>query len=296
VSEASEALAFLAAKALAVWSSREMLASIAVVTGLVLVTPWLRHPRTEGYWNRGLLTDAAYTVFYLGGVFSFLAAAPLQRALNGLVARFVPLLRQDLLSGLPAAAAFLVLFVVMDLCSYWAHRMTHAAGPLWLFHAVHHSQDRLTALTNFRFHAGDVFFRTLVQFVPFTLLGAPQAAGVPLLWVTVPVTVLLESLAHCDLPWSFGPLGRLLVSPAFHRVHHSAEERHDHRNFGIAFSFWDTLFGTAERSSEKPAAYGVPGLDVPPSFVRQLAFPFVAIGRRFGPVSPRSADGRRTHA
>lgn len=294
MSGAFEALAFLAAKALAVWSSREILASIAVVAGLVLLTPWLRRPRTAGYWNRGLLTDATYTVFYLGGVFSFLAAAPLQRTLSGLVARFVPFLRQDLLSGMPAPVAFLVLFVAMDLCSYWAHRMTHAAAPLWLFHAVHHSQDRLSALTNFRFHAGDIFLRTLVQFVPFTLLGAPQAAGVPLLWITVPVTVFLESLAHCDLPWSLGPLGRVLVSPAFHRVHHSAEERHHHRNYGIALSFWDALFGTAERSAARPAAYGVPGLDVPPSFLRQLAFPFVTIGRRARPVSPPIASGRRT--
>jgi sterol desaturase/sphingolipid hydroxylase (fatty acid hydroxylase superfamily) len=227
--------------------------------------------------------------FYLGGVFSFLAAAPLQRGLNALVARHLPFLRQGLLTGLPAPLAFVALFLVMDLCSYWAHRATHAAAPLWLFHAIHHSQTRLTALTNFRFHAGDVFFRTLVQFVPFTLLGAPSFAGVPLLWVTVPLTVFLESLAHCDLGWTFGRLGAVLVSPAFHRVHHSAEERHHHRNYGIALSVWDRLFGTSDRSAARPAAYGAPGMDVPESFLRQLAYPFVSLARRLARAPARVA-------
>lgn len=286
-----DAVTLLVTKALTAWTSRDTLLCFGVMAALVLVTPRLR--RAEGYWNRGLLTDAAYTAFYLGGVFSFLAAAPLQRALNALVAGHLPFLRREVLAGLPPALAFVVLFVVMDFCSYWAHRATHAIGPLWLFHAIHHSQTRPSALTNFRFHAGDVFFRTLVQFVPFTLLGAPSFAGVPLLWITVPLTVFFESLAHCDLGWTFGPLGALVVSPAFHRVHHSAEERHHHRNYGIALSFWDRLFGTADASALRPAAYGAPDMDVPESFLRQLAYPFVALARRIGGAGRAAAPARR---
>lgn len=291
MSAALEAVALLLTKALAVWTGRDALLSFGVLALLVLLTPRLR--RADGYWNRGLLTDAAYAFFYLGGVFSFLAAAPLQRGLNALVSEHLPFLRQDLLASLPPAAAFAVLFVAMDLCSYWAHRATHAVAPLWLFHAIHHSQTRLSALTNFRFHAGDVFFRTLVQFVPFTLLGAPSFAGVPLLWITVPLSVLLESLAHCDLGWTFGPLGALVVSPAFHRVHHSAESRHHHRNYGIAFSFWDRLFGTADTSAARPAAYGAPEMAVPESFLRQLAYPFVALARRLGGTGRTPAPAGR---
>lgn len=278
MSEVQDAVTLVVTKAIAAWTSREALLCFGVMALLVVLTPRLRG--APGYWNRGLLTDAAYTFFYLGGIFSFLAAAPVSRGLNAVVARHAPFLDLDLLAGLHPALGFAVLFVAMDLCSYWAHRATHAWAPLWLFHAIHHSQTQPTALTNFRFHAGDVFFRTLVQFVPFTLLGAPAVAGVPLLWITVPLTVFLEALAHCDLGWTFGPLGAVLVSPAFHRVHHSAEPRHHHRNYGIAFSFWDRLFGTADPTVQRPAAYGAPGMDVPESFLRQLAYPFVGLARR----------------
>ena len=157
--------------------------------------------------------------------------------------------------------------------SYVAHRLSHRVGFLWLVHSIHHSQPSLTAFTNFRFHLGNVLFRTLVQFPVFVLLGSPQLGGVPLLWLTVLASVLLEGLAHCDLPWRFGLLGRLLVSPAFHRVHHSVEERHHDRNFGIALSVWDRLFGTAADDRERPAAYGLAAPRVPEGFLRQLAFP-----------------------
>lgn len=263
-----------------VWQAREVWVSFVLMVALVAVTPRLTRVGGRAYWNRGLLTDLLYTLFYVGGVYSILLSTAANRGLNHAVTRFAPFLRQDLLGPLPVVAAFLVLMVAMDFVGYWAHRLSHRASLLWLFHGIHHSQTDLNAFTAFRFHAGDVFFRTLLQFVPFTLLGEPDVAGVPLLWITVPLSVLLESIAHVDLPWTFGRLGRVVISPAFHRIHHSTESRHHGSNFGLVFSFWDDLFGTATRSAERPAAYGAPALDVPESFLRQAAFPFLAAFRR----------------
>lgn len=264
-----------------VWRVREVWVSFVLMTVLVVLTPRLRRESGgRAYWNRGLWTDLLYTLFYLGGVYSLLVSARATRGLDALVARHVPFLRQDLLSFLPVVAWFAVLLVVMDFCGYWAHRFLHRSRVLWLFHGIHHSQTDLSGFTVFRFHAGDVFFRLLVQYVPFTLLGSPDVAGVPLLWITAPLQVLHESLAHCDLPWTLGPIGRVVISPAFHRLHHSTEIRHHDSNYGLVFSVWDAAFGTANWSAERPAAYGAPALAVPESFLRQIAFPFVALARR----------------
>ena len=278
-----------------VWRAREVWVSFVLMAGLVVLTPRLRRGGgSRAYWNRGLWTDLLYTLFYLGGIYSMLVSASATRGLNALVARYAPFLRQDLLSFLPVVAWFAVLVVAMDFCGYWAHRLLHRSRVLWLFHGIHHSQTDLNGFTVFRFHAGDVFFRLLVQYVPFTLLGSPDVAGVPLLWLTAPLQVLHESLAHCDLPWTFGPVGRVVISPAFHRIHHSAEGRHHRSNYGLVFSFWDSLFGTATWSAERPAAYGAPELGVPESFARQIAFPFLALARRLRPAvaDPAVAPGR----
>lgn len=279
----SEALAWLGRQLLRLrgaWSSREVWVSFLAIAFLVAITPRLARAPARRYWGRGLLTDLAYTVFFLGGIYGFLVSGPASRGLDGLVTRHAPFLRQELLAPLPAVAAFLVLIVVMDFFAYWVHRSLHHLPLLWPFHVIHHSQVELSAFTSYRFHAGEVFFRTLVQFVPFTLLGSPAVGGVPLLWISVPLSVLHLGLVHCDLPWSFGRCGRVLTSPAFHRIHHSIESRHHHANYGIVFSFWDGLFGTADWSTERPSAYGVPEPAVPESFLRQLVFPLLALVRR----------------
>jgi sterol desaturase/sphingolipid hydroxylase (fatty acid hydroxylase superfamily) len=277
MNEAIEVAQLLLRKALGAWSRPEVWGSLALLVGLVALTPRLKGAGSlrDAVKARGFRTDALYVLFYMGGFYSFLVSAPMQRALHAAVTRHAPFLRADLLAGLPAGVQFVLLFVAMDLMSYTAHRLSHRVSFLWLLHSIHHSQPSLTAFTNFRFHLGDIFFRTLVQFPVFVLLGSPSFAGVPLLWLTVWVSVLLEGLAHCDLPWRFGPLGGLLVSPAFHRIHHSVEARHHDRNFGIALSVWDRLFRTAADERERPSAYGLAEPRVPDSFLRQLAFPLV---------------------
>ena len=68
-------------------------------------------------------------------------------------------------------------------------------------------------------------------------------------------TQLLESLAHTNVRLWFGPvLERVLVSPRFHRLHHSMGLGHESQgrgifgrghNFAVLFPVWDVLFRTA---------------------------------------------------
>jgi len=283
------ALAVLA-KARSVWLAPQVAGSVLATAAVLLLAARARFgPRG---WARRIAspevrTDAAYTVFYLGGVYAFLVSGPVYRALTGLVSAHAPFLRVDLLSHLPWWGQFFVASVVMDGVLYWTHRAMHASPWLWAFHSVHHSQREMTALANFRFHAGDVLVRGLAQFVPGLLLGIPLWVWLPSVWIQV----ALDGLAHSGLGWSYGPLGRVVVSPRFHRLHHSAEPAHRDRNFGMTYSFWDPLFGTADARAEEPEAYGLADAALPPSFLRQLAFPFVHLAGANVPAVPRAADG-----
>jgi hypothetical protein len=60
-----------------------------------------------------------------------------------------------------------------------------------------------------------------------------------------PATVLtvyacLGALPHANVRWTYGRLGWALISPAYHRIHHSATGRLD-INLGTVFTFWDLL-------------------------------------------------------
>jgi sterol desaturase/sphingolipid hydroxylase (fatty acid hydroxylase superfamily) len=260
---------------------------------LVVLLVSLRARHGKGAWRRllrpGARTDAAYAFFYVGGIYAFLIATPLYRLLTALVERHAPFLQLGLIAPLPAWAQFLVASVVMDGVLYWTHRGLHASGPLWAFHGIHHSQADLTPLANFRFHAVEVLVRGLAQFVPGLLLGLPARVFLPTVWLQV----ALDGLAHSGLGWSYGPLERVIVSPRFHAVHHSTEPAHYNRNFGMTYSFWDRLFGTAAPAGERPSHFGAPGLGVPESFFGQIPHPFLFLARAVGSARARPAPGAR---
>jgi sterol desaturase/sphingolipid hydroxylase (fatty acid hydroxylase superfamily) len=70
----------------------------------------------------------------------------------------------------------------------------------------------------------------------------------------VAISQLMESFQHANVAISYGRLGeRLLISPRFHRLHHSIGTGHESKgrhtlggyNFGVLFPWWDLLAKTA---------------------------------------------------
>ena len=60
----------------------------------------------------------------------------------------------------------------------------------------------------------------------------------------VPLLTLYAVFLHARIDWTYGPVGRVIASPAFHRWHHSQEPEAIDKNFSGLFAFWDVLFGT----------------------------------------------------
>jgi sterol desaturase/sphingolipid hydroxylase (fatty acid hydroxylase superfamily) len=178
---------------------------------------------------------------------------------------FGPLARQ------PLWLCTIELLVLMDLSSYWSHRMFHTVPWLWRFHAIHHSAKTMRWATTARVHPVNEVATYLTSTVPFFLVGFPLKAAFPLL----PWAMAFALCAHTQWNLSFGWLGNVFVSPRFHRWHHSHSNEGGNSNFGNIFSFWDRLFGTRYYPEGRRAE--VIGLDVddcPESYLGQLAYPF----------------------
>jgi sterol desaturase/sphingolipid hydroxylase (fatty acid hydroxylase superfamily) len=82
------------------------------------------------------------------------------------------------------------------------------------------------------------------------------------------------AIEHSEIPWRFGPLYRLMVSPTFHAFHHSINPEHHNRNFGRMLSVWDYLFGTAVCEQKRPEVYGLEDWKMP-TLMSQLCSPFI---------------------
>ena len=151
-----------------------------------------------------------------------------------------------------------------DAAKYLLHRLYHRWPPLWALHKVHHSAEVLNPLTIYRFHPverilamlrGTTVYSAVLALFIFVFgdgIGIFTVAGVNALMFAFNATG--ANLRHMHVRLSYGPvLERLFISPAQHQIHHSVEERHYDKNFGVMLAIWDWLGGSlylAEKGAE----------------------------------------------
>ena len=141
---------------------------------------------------------------------------------------------------------FVVYYAIYDLVYYLVHRLQHAIPWWWALHSLHHSQRQLSCWSNDRDNYLDDVLEALVVAGVAALIGVSPAEYALL----VLLGELLQNLGHTNIRLHFGPvLGRVLVDPRYHRLHHMRvdPERptlHD-CNYAFVFPLWDMLFGTA---------------------------------------------------
>jgi len=152
-------------------------------------------------------------------------------------------------AGTPAWVALPLSFMVIDLAMWAHHWLLHRFDFLWRAHQVHHSDLDLDFSSSLRFHPFEVIFTTLVRMLTVAAIGAPLLA-------VVAYEIALEvtgTFVHASLrvpERADAALRRLLVTPDYHRVHHSAGPEMN-RNYALILPVWDRLCGTCREQPEK---------------------------------------------
>jgi sterol desaturase/sphingolipid hydroxylase (fatty acid hydroxylase superfamily) len=180
-------------------------------------------------------------------VLSFALAITMNRvshySVTGMVNRCAPdwmLGGLQALQGLPGGVRILLAIFIVDFIIYWIHRAQHRFEILWRTHAWHHSVEQLYWFSGFR-----------TSFLHSFLYNIPQAAVPLMIFNLTPIEagigysigLLIQFWEHTNINVRIGPLRHLVITPAYHRVHHSASP-HCRMNLGTTFSLWDRMFGT----------------------------------------------------
>jgi sterol desaturase/sphingolipid hydroxylase (fatty acid hydroxylase superfamily) len=255
--------------------------ALAGVAGLLLTPAERLAPAAPQrlVWRKGFLIDAAYwfitplaTRCLTGAILAailFLIAAVIgidQLDKNFLLTGFGPV------SRLPLWAQCLGILVLSDFIDYWTHRTLHR-GRLWRIHAIHHSPEEMNWLSSSRVHPLNDLITRSCQLLPIAALGFSAAAVVSV----VPLVAFYVMFLHANLRWDFGPLRWVLVSPAYHRWHHTSDAEGLDKNFAGIFPLWDLLFGTAHFPRALPRKYGLVGYQLPESLSAHMLFPFTDV-------------------
>ncbi|HEY2265101.1 MAG TPA: sterol desaturase family protein [Streptosporangiaceae bacterium] len=234
-----------------------LLVALVVVTG-ICEQIWPAEPRPV--LARGHVQDACYLVLHALVVIPFMTLLSVGAA--SLISDHASWIALRPAERWPGALLVPLTIAGMDGANWLAHYADHRLDSLWRFHALHHSQEELSVLTSFRAHP-------LMHTTGFVLATIPVAILMParpIAPVLITIYVCIGTLQHANLRWTFGPLGRVLVSPAYHRLHHAPDIQN--ANLGVVLTIWDVLAGRARFPSRRDGA-GRTGLDGRPVPVEQ---------------------------
>jgi sterol desaturase/sphingolipid hydroxylase (fatty acid hydroxylase superfamily) len=175
------------------------------------------------------------------------------------------------------AARTLALFLAYDVGFFVDHTLKHRIPALWELHKTHHSAEALTPLVNFRVHPLDslILANNLSIFIGVaggaaTWLLGRRATSFVLFDDNVLMILyiyLTAQLQHTQIWIPFtGVWGRVLMSPAHHQLHHSADPAHFNCNMGASLALWDWLAGSLRLPPARSPRlkYGASGFDHDP--------------------------------
>ena len=139
--------------------------------------------------------------------------------------------------------------ILLDMAIYLQHVLVHAVPLFWRLHRVHHADIDYDVTTGARFHPVEILLSMVIKLGVVSALGAAPAA-VLIFEVLLNATAMFNH-GNLKLPTKVdAALRSFVVTPDFHRVHHSTVDGEMNSNFGFNLSVWDYLYGTYRAQPE----------------------------------------------
>lgn len=157
-------------------------------------------------------------------------------------------------------------FVLAEGMNWGVHYLKHS-GFMWRFHFQHHIDSKYTVLLTSNTHGLEVLISGSIMSAIIALLGfSTEAINTYFLFYA-----LANTYQHSSLNLSLGPLDYLIVSPRYHRIHHSKSFR---ANYGSTLTIWDLIMGTYifPKRTEVVTDIGITRKNEPYGFIPEMLF------------------------
>ncbi|MEQ9097770.1 MAG: sterol desaturase family protein [Imperialibacter sp.] len=146
---------------------------------------------------------------------------------------------------------FILIWLGVDLCYYWAHRMSHEINLFWGGHVVHHQSEDYNFSVALRQGSFQVFW-TFFFYLPLAIIGVDTLTFV----LIAALNTVYQFWIHTETIGKLGWFEYIFNTPSHHRVHHGRDPKYIDKNHGGTFIIWDRLFGTFQEEEERPT-YGI---------------------------------------
>ncbi len=227
------------------------MAVLCLAMVLEMLIPARKSPPSPARWlSNACLSLLAYGITY---IFATLVAVWVLQRLGS--PGFWSLGNKPLWFGL------LITFTALEAARYGIHIAMHKVPWLWRFHAVHHSDPEVDVTTSFRHHPIEGVLTVIPISALMWLLALPPQALI--LYRAWDLTFTIFTHTNIALSPRIERWLRLfVVTPAFHRTHHFADQPFTDSNYGATLPWFDYLFSTyrfADAEQQRSAELGLGG-------------------------------------
>lgn len=146
---------------------------------------------------------------------------------------------------------FIFIWLAVDLCYYWAHRMSHEINLFWGGHVVHHQSEDYNFSVALRQGTFQIFW-TFFFYLPLAILGVDTLTFV----FIAAINTVYQFWIHTETIGKLGWFEYIFNTPSHHRVHHGRDPKYIDKNHAGTFIIWDRVFGTFQEEEERPT-YGI---------------------------------------
>ncbi len=254
--------------------------ALAIISVFVAALEWMFPWRKEQkQWREALWSDFLHLLFnahFLGLILAGLATRYVLPYVDQFLAYmgWTTYVYRNAAAGWPMWLQIVVALFVIDFVQWSVHNLLHRVPFFWDFHKCHHSvvDGEMDWIVSFRFQWTEVVVYKTITYLPLVFFGFGMEA---LLFHAIFGT-LIGHLNHANLNLGHGWWRYILNSPRMHIWHHNYDgDAKTTVNFGIIFSVWDWIFGTAKMPAEPPPKLGFHGVEeFPKDFFGQEVWPF----------------------
>ena len=177
----------------------------------------------------------------------------------------------------PYIIKLIIGIAILDLGTYWIHRLSHSSTFLWSLHRVHHSDTHMDSSTYFRFHPLELSF-VVGNIIVAIIFGLDISIFVAYSLIEL----VFVSIEHTNIEtpgWLDKTIGLVITTPNMHKIHHHRELEFTDSNYADIFILWDRLFGSYKYKPVKELNYGLEEFDTQKkqSFLFLLKSPFLKV-------------------
>jgi alkylglycerol monooxygenase len=146
----------------------------------------------------------------------------------------------------------ILLFLGIDFCYYWFHRLSHEVNAIWATHVVHHQSEEYNLSVALR----QSWFQSLFSsafYIPLPFLGFhPNTIA-----LIIAFNTLYQFWIHTKTIKKMPRIIEFIFNtPSHHRVHHGTNPKYIDRNHAGSLIIWDRMFGTFQQEEEE-VVYGI---------------------------------------